>query len=234
MKTIGLLGGLSWHSTGEYYRIINEETARRLGADRSAPIMIYSVDFGPIQKLQRAGKWADVGHELARGAARVEKAGADFLLLCANTAHEVAPQIEQSVSIPLIHIADAVAEEIQKYGLVSVGLLGTIVTMEHDFYKDRLASRHGLDVIVPKKNDRKAVDRIIYHELCCGKVLESSTNMILQVMNKLENQGAQGIILGCTELPLLIRETDLAVPVFDTTMIHAQKAVSLALGERKV
>ena len=231
MQTIGLLGGMTWRSTLEYYRIINEETFRRLGTSRSAPVVIYSVDFGLLDAMQSEGRWADAACYLSGAAACIERAGADFLLLCANTAHIVAPKIERTVSIPLVHIGDAVAEEIHQRGIVSVGLLGTGFTTGKSFFKDRLASKHHLRVIVPGERKRSTVNRIIYEELCRGKILEGSKNAVLQIMQDLREEGAEGIILGCTELPLLIGQSDTSIPVFDTTRLHAQKAVDLALKQ---
>ena len=196
MKTIGLVGGMSWQSTALYYRIINETFAQLCGADHSAPIVMYSVDFAPLRALQCEERWLDVAHYLGAAALHVEKAGADFLLLCANTAHVVGTEIEQSLSIPLIHIADPVAEEIKRHGVVSVGLLGTRFTMEKAFFKERLASKYGFRVVVPEKSNRNTVDRIIYEELCCGKILESSRAAVVEIIAELETKGTEGIILG--------------------------------------
>ncbi len=234
MKTIGLLGGMSWQSTAEYYRLINNVAMNQSGVHCFPPIILYSVDFGSIQEFQSAGRWTNVARELISAAARIEQAGADFLLVCANTAHMVASEIEQSISIPLVHIADAAAEEIQRRGITSVGLLGSRITMEEAFYKGRLAEKYGLRVIIPHSNSRKTVDRIIYQELCRGEISEHSRNNLLQIICELEKEGAQGIILGCTELPLLIKEADTSIPLFDTTSIHARKAVLLALEEAGV
>ncbi len=230
MQVIGLLGGMSWESTLEYYRIINQEVRRRLGGQHSAPIILYSVEFAEIEALQAAGDWAGAGERLAETARRVERGGADFLLLCSNTMHKVAPTVEAAISIPLIHIVDATAERIRGAGIERVGLLGTRFTMEEDFYRERLQGRHGLEVLVPSADDRAQVDRVIYGELCQGRVLDGSRDAYCRVIARLGERGAQGVILGCTEIGLLIRAGEAPLPTFDTARIHAEKAVELALA----
>ncbi|MFA6445381.1 MAG: aspartate/glutamate racemase family protein [Sterolibacterium sp.] len=228
MKIIGLIGGMSWESTVPYYRQINEAIKERLGGLHSAKIILYSVDFHEVEQLQHGGDWMAAGALLAKAAQALESAGADFLVLCTNTMHKVAPAIEAAVRIPLLHIADPTAEEIKKAGLSTVGLLGTRFTMEQEFYKDRLRERHGLNVLVPKQQDREIVHRIIYEELCLGKVIDESRSVYRRVMADLKQQGAQAIILGCTEISLLVGQRDSAVPLFDTTGIHARKAAEWA------
>ena len=230
MKVIGLLGGMSWESTIEYYRIINQEVRRRLGRQHSAEILMYSVDFEEIELLQEAGEWDRAGQLLASEAARLQRGGADFILLCTNTMHRVAPAIQAAVRIPLVHIADATADRIKAAGFSSVGLLGTRFTMEGEFYKGRLAGQHGLRVVVPDDRDRETVDRVIYSELCQGQILEASRSEYLRIISSLGEQGAEGVILGCTEIGLLIQPEHSPLPVFDTARIHAEAGVDLALG----
>ncbi|MDT8428100.1 MAG: aspartate/glutamate racemase family protein [Pseudomonadales bacterium] len=230
MKTIGLLGGMSWESSAEYYRALNEGVRAALGTLHSAPIVMYSVDFAPIEKLQHAGDWDSTGRILAQAAARVELAGADFLLLCTNTMHKVAPQIEQAIDIPLLHIADATAEVLLDAGISTVGLLGTGFTMEQDFYKGRLSEKFGLTVITPDAADRALVHRVIYQELCLGTLVDSSRADYLRIIQQLADAGAQGVILGCTEIGMLVKQSDTDVKLFDTTAIHASKAVQFALS----
>lgn len=230
MRTIGLLGGMSWESTASYYRVINEHIRLRLGEQHSAKILLCSVDFGPIEKLQVAGNWELAGRMLAEDAARVEAGGADFLLLCSNTMHKVASQVQEAIGIPLIHIADVTADCVQAAGKRRVGLLGTRFTMEEDFYRDRLERRHGLEVLVPEAADRRLVDEVIFTELCQGKVREPSRAEYVRVIGELARRGAEGVILGCTEIGLLVGDDDSPVQVFDTTRIHSQRAVELALG----
>ena len=229
MKTIGLIGGMSWESTIPYYRQINEVVKARLGGLHSAKLLLYSVDFYDIERLQHAGNWAAAGALLAQAARSLELGGADFLVLCTNTMHKVAADIEAAVSIPLFHIADPTAAEIKAAGLSTVGLLGTRFTMEQPFYKDRLSERHGLKVITPQATDRDVVHRIIYEELCLGKITDASRSEYRRVMAELIGQGAEAIILGCTEISLLVTERDSAVPLFDTTSIHARSAAERAL-----
>ncbi len=230
MKTIGLLGGMSWESTVPYYRLINETVKQRLGGLHSARLVLYSVDFHEIERLQHAGDWNAAGAMLAAAARSLEAAGADFLVLCTNTMHKVAPQIEAAVSIPLCHIADPTADDIRAAGHRVVGLLGTRFTMEQAFYRDRLVQRHGLQVLTPDAADRETVHRIIYEELCLGVVTDTSLADYRRVMADLVARGAQAIILGCTEISLLVGPQDAAVPLFDTTAIHARAAAALALA----
>lgn len=230
MKIIGLIGGMSWESTVPYYRQINETIKHRLGGLHSAKIVLYSVDFHDIERLQHAGDWEAAGAMLAEAARSLEAAGADFLVLCTNTMHKVASSIEAAVAIPLFHIADPTATEIKRAGHSSVGLLGTRFTMEQAFYRDRLSERHGLQVIVPNAEDRDIIHRIIYEELCLGVVLPESRSEYRRIMESLAAQGAEAIILGCTEISLLVSQTDSSVPLFDTTAIHARAAAEEALA----
>lgn len=229
MKTIGLIGGMSWESTVPYYRQINEAIKDRLGGLHSAKIVLYSVDFHEIERLQHEGDWEAAGAVLAQAARSLEGAGADFLVLCTNTMHKVAPGIEAAVRIPLLHIADPTALELKQAGYAIVGLLGTRFTMEQAFYRDRLSERHGLRVIVPGPQDRETIHRIIYQELCLGVVTAESRSEYRRVIESLASQGAQAIILGCTEISLLVNQQDSAVPLFDTTAIHARAAAEKAL-----
>lgn len=230
MRVIGLLGGMSWESTAEYYRIINQEVRRRLGRQYSAKILMYSVEFEEIEQLQTAGEWDRAGQLLAGEARRLERGGADFLLLCTNTMHKVAQAIEDAIDIPLVHIADATAERVREANVSSVGLLGTRFTMEEEFYRGRLAEKHGLDVLIPPPEDRAVVDRVIFAELCQGRILEPSRREYVRIIEALGARGAEGVILGCTELGLLIHEEHSPLPAFDTTKIHAEKGVELALA----
>ncbi len=229
MKTIGLLGGMSWESTVGYYRAINEGVKNRLGGLHSAKIALYSVDFEPIEKLQHADDWKGTATILAEAARSVESAGADFLLICTNTMHKVAPEIEKSIKIPLLHIADATAEVLVNEGIKTVGLLGTAFTMEQDFYKGRLNENHGLNVLVPENEDRQVVHNIIYQELCLGKTESNSKTEYLRIIDSLANQGAEAVILGCTEIGMLVNQGDTKVRLLDTTAIHAAKAVEYAI-----
>ncbi len=230
MKTIGLIGGMSWESSAEYYRIINETVRERLGGLHSAKIVMYSVDFAEIQSLQRQGRWEEATQQMIDAARRVESGGADCLLICTNTMHKMADDVQQHITIPLLHIADATAMSIKARGLSRVGLLGTRFTMEEDFYRGRLVSRRGLDVIIPNDEERGIVHRIIYDELCRGEIRPSSKAQYVRIMENLVRNGAEGIILGCTELGLLISEADSEVPLFDTAKIHAIAAVEFALA----
>lgn len=230
MKTIGLIGGMSWESTVPYYRQINETIKERLGGLHSAKLVLYSVDFYEIERLQHAGNWEAAGAILAEAARSLEAAGAAFLVLCTNTMHKVASSIEAAVAIPLLHIADPTAAEIKRAGHTTVGLLGTRFTMEESFYRDRLSERHGLRVIVPDSDDRETVHRIIYEELCLGVVKSESRGEYRRIMGTLASQGAQAIILGCTEISLLANQQDSEVPLFDTTAIHARMAAEEALS----
>ncbi|MFS2134730.1 aspartate/glutamate racemase family protein [Duganella sp. Dugasp56] len=229
MKTIGLIGGMSWESTVPYYRQVNETIKEHLGGLHSAKVVLYSVDFHEVERLQHAGDWDAAGALLAGAARSLQAAGADFLVLCTNTMHKVAHAIEGAVNIPLFHIADPTAEEIKRAGYTRIGLLGTRFTMEQAFYKDRLRERHGLDVIVPGQEDRDIVHRIIYEELCLGRIVDGSRDEYRRIIAGLVEQGAQAIILGCTEISLLVAQQDAAVPLFDTTAIHARKAAEWAL-----
>ena len=229
MKTIGLLGGMSWESTVGYYRAINEGVKKSLGGLHSAKIILYSVDFDPIEKLQHKGDWEGTAKILSETARSVQAAGADFLLICTNTMHKVAPEIEKAVQIPLLHIADATAELLVNKGIKTVGLLGTAFTMEHDFYKGRLTKEYGLKVLVPNDADRDIVHHVIYQELCLGQTIESSKAEYVRIIEHLSSQGAEAVILGCTEIGMLVNQTDTHVKLYDTTAIHAAKAVEYAI-----
>ena len=231
MKTIGLIGGMSWESTVPYYRIVNETVRARLGGLHSARIVLYSVDFHEVEQLQHAGDWDQAGRLLARAARALEAAGADFLVLCTNTMHKVAAAIETAVPVPLLHIADPTAVAVKAAGCTKLGLLGTRFTMEEDFYRERLRRNHGLEVLVPDREDRDAVHRVIYDELCLGKVLPDSRSQYRRIMARLVERGAQAIILGCTEISLLVGDDDATVALFDTTRIHAESAALHALDE---
>jgi aspartate racemase len=229
MKTMGLIGGMSWESSAEYYRIINETTKARLGGLHSAKSILYSVDFAEIETLQHQGRWEETAHILSHAAKSLETAGAEFIILCTNTMHKVAGEIEANIRIPLLHIADATARIIRAQGLRRIGLLGTRFTMEEDFYKGRLTQKHGLEVLVPDLGDREIVHRVIYEELCVGHINQASRQQFVTIMERLAGAGAEGIILGCTEIGLLVKEGDSPVPLFDTTRLHAEAAVSYAL-----
>ncbi|MBW1732355.1 MAG: aspartate/glutamate racemase family protein [Deltaproteobacteria bacterium] len=229
MKTMGLIGGMSWESTLEYYRIINEEVRNRLGGQHSAELLLYSLDFHPIEELQRQGKWDEMTQILIDAAKRLEKAGADFVLICTNTMHKMAPEVQDSIKVPLLHIADATAEQIKASGFSKVGLLGTKYTMEQDFLKGHLSSKHGLEVVISDDASRDIVHNVIYDELCLGTIKEESKKKFLKIIQDLAANGAQGIILGCTEIPLLVHAEDTSLPLFNTTAIHAKKAVDMAL-----
>ena len=229
MKTIGLLGGMSWESTVSYYRIINQAVRERLGGLHSAKIILYSVDFDGIERMQTNGDWKGAGRLLATAAQSLQAAGADFIVLCTNTMHKVAPAIEEAVTIPFLHVADATALAIRDGGHRTIGLLGTAFTMEQSFYKGRLQERHGLQVLVPGDDDRRDVHRVIYEELCVGTIRSQSREVYRAVMRQLVARGAEAIVLGCTEISLLVSQDDAAVPLFDTTLIHARSAVEMAL-----
>ena len=229
MKTIGLLGGMSWESTLKYYRAINTGVQKALGGFHSAKIILYSFDFEPIEQLQAKGDWPGMARELSDAAQRVQAAGADFLLICTNTMHKVAPEIEAAIQIPIIHIADATAEVLVHEGIKTVGLLGTAFTMEQTFYKDRLANNFGLKVLVPDEDDREIIHKIIFQELVMGKIEADSKAEYLRIIDSLAGQGAEGVILGCTEIGMLINQSDTSVRLFDTTYIHAEKAVEYAI-----
>ncbi len=229
MKIIGLIGGMSWESTVPYYRQINETVKEHLGGLHSARIILYSLDFHEIERLQHSGDWQAAGTVLADAARALEAAGADFVVLCTNTMHIVAAAIEAAVRIPLLHIADPTADAIKNCGYSAVGLLGTRFTMEQAFYKERLQERHGLKVLVPALRDREVIHRVIYEELCLGKITDGSRSEYRRIMASLVDQGAEAIILGCTEISLLVGQNDATVPLFDTTAIHARKAAERAL-----
>lgn len=229
MKTIGLLGGMSWESTAGYYRAINEGVKHALGGLHSARIVLYSVDFDPIERLQHEGDWEGTAGILTEAALRIQSAGADFLLICTNTMHKVAPEIEKAISIPLLHIADATADVLVRNGVRRAGLLGTTFTMEQDFYKGRLIRNHGLDVLIPDKKDREIVHNVIYQELCLGTTRPGSKTEFLRIIDSLAQRGAEAVILGCTEIGMLIKQGDSSVRLFDTTAIHAERAVAYAL-----
>ncbi|GAB5414195.1 MAG: aspartate/glutamate racemase family protein [Congregibacter sp.] len=231
MKTIGLLGGMSWESTLSYYKAINEAVSATLGDLHSAQIVMLSLDFEPIERLQRSGDWRKAGKLLSAAAARIEAAGADGLLICTNTMHCVAAEVQEAINIPLLHIADATAEVLVSSGVGKVGLLGTAFTMEQDFYKGRLTEKYGLEVIVPDADDRAQVHQVIYSELCLGKINPASRASYLRVLDALSSAGAEAVILGCTEIGLLVSSEDTSVTLLDTTQIHAQKAVVWALSD---
>jgi aspartate racemase len=227
---IGLIGGLSWESSAEYYRIINRAMRERLGGVHSARILMWSVDFGEIERLQHQGAWDELTGTMIDAALRLERGGADFILICSNTMHRMADAVGAAMRIPLLHIADPTAERIKEAGLARVGLLGTAFTMEQDFYKGRLAARHGLEVIVPGADDRAAVHRVIYEELVVGRIFPESRARYREIIGRLVGRGAQAVILGCTEIMLLIGEEDCPVPLFDTTTLHALAAVDRAIA----
>lgn len=230
MKTIGLIGGMSWESSLEYYKILNETVKEKLGKLHSSKTILYSVDFNPISELMLKGEWASIAEILINAAQSLEKAGADILIIGTNTMHKLVSDIEKNVSLPILHIADAAAQSIKENGLKKVALLGTKFTMEQDFYTGRLKNLHNIDVIVPNDIDRERVNNIIFNELCLGNIQKSSKEEYIQIINKLIGNGSEGIILGCTEIPLLIKQSDVSVPIFDTTTIHAQMAVETALN----
>ena len=234
MKVIGLIGGMSWESTAEYYRIINETVKERLGGHHSAKILLYSVNFGELVELQRAGRWAEATEFICEAARRVELGGADCILICTNTMHKMAAEVQRAVVIPLLHIADATAMEIKKKGMARVALLGTKYTMEEEFYKGRLRVKYGFEVLIPPEEDRSIINQIIYDELCLGKIEDESKKHFVRIINNLKERGGEGVILGCTEISLLIKEKDSSLELFDTTTIHARAAVDFALeGQEK-
>lgn len=230
MKTIGMLGGMSWESTATYYRAINEGIKAALGSLHSAKICMFSVDFDEIEKLQQAGNWDATADILADAAKSIEAGGAEFLIICTNTMHKVAPQIENAISIPVLHIADATAQKLHDDGIQCAGLLGTKFTMEQEFYKSRLIENFGIDVIIPNAADRERVHEIIYKELCLGIIKDESRTSYLKIIDDLSQQGAEAVILGCTEIALLIQQKHTPAKLYDTTEIHAQIAVSYALA----
>ncbi|PEQ09807.1 aspartate/glutamate racemase family protein [Bacillus toyonensis] len=228
MKTIGLIGGMSWESTSEYYRILNEEIKSRLGGLHSAKCLINSVDFEEIERFQSNGDWDGAGEVLGNAAYSLQKGGADFIIICTNTMHKVVEKIKENINIPVLHIADTTAKEIKRKGIQTIGLLGTKYTMEQDFYKSRI-EENNIKVIVPVEKNREKLNEIIYTELCLGKITSQSREYYKRVIEELVQKGAQGIILGCTEIGLLIKQEDVLVPIFDTTFIHAMEAVNVAL-----
>lgn len=230
MKTIGLIGGMSWESTVTYYQILNETVKQKLGGLHSAKILLYSVDFDEIEKYQSSGEWEKSAEVLSQAAMNLEKAGADFIVICTNTMHKVAPRIQSHISIPIIHIAEATADELIKRGISRVALLGTKYTMTQGFYKDKLL-KAGIDVVIPDLAGIETVNDIIYKELCLGIISEASKKKYLEIIDELAEQGAQGVILGCTEIGLLIQQADTGLPVFDTTRIHAIKAAELSIED---
>lgn len=231
MKTIGMIGGMSWESTTEYYKIINETVKEQLGGLHSAKIWMYSVDFAEFEEQQRLAKWRESTDIMIDIAHRLEAAGADFLIICTNTMHKMADEIQDQIKIPILHIADATASIIKAQKINKIGLLGTRFTMEEDFYAGRLTHRHGFEVLIPDPPDREIIHRVIYAELCLGIIREESHIQFIRIMEELVQQGAEGIILGCTEISLLIQPDDSRVPLFDTTQIHATAAAKFALAE---
>ena len=229
MKTIGMLGGMSWESTSNYYKAINEGVKIALGGLHSAKICMYSVDFDEIEKLQHQGNWSGTAEILSKAAMSVEAGGADFLIICTNTMHKVAAEISSKISIPILHIADATADQLQQHNVKCVGLLGTKFTMEQDFYKGRLTENYNIQVLIPEPDEREIVHQVIYSELCLGKIVESSRSKFLKIIENLQANGAEAIVLGCTEIALLIQQQHTSVPLYDTTDIHASAAVKLAL-----
>jgi aspartate racemase len=231
MKTIGLLGGMSWESTAHYYRLLNQGINEKLGGLHSAKIVMVSVDFQPLERLMQQGKWTECGELLADGAQKIEKAGADFLLICTNTMHKAAEIITRTVDIPLLHIADSTAERIKAENIQTVGLLGTRFTMEEEFYKGRLSQKYGLTVITPCLEDRKRVHDVIFEELCRGKVRSESRIIFQNIIKKMREQGAEAVIEGCTEIAMLVSQEHTPVPLFDTTALHVEQAIRFALAE---
>ncbi len=232
MKVIGLLGGMSWESSLEYYRIINEIVRQRLGGLHSAKCILYSVDFEEIEKLQNEGKWDELTKIMVESAQKLEKAGAEMILICTNTMHKMADDVQNAIQIPLLHIADAAAEKVKEKNLKKVGLLGTNYTMEQDFYKGRIKEKYNIDVIIPDLDERKIVHDVIFNELCLGQVKDESREIYKKIIKNLAKNGAEGIILGCTEIPLLVNQKDFAIPIFDTTLIHSIAAVDYALSNK--
>lgn len=230
MRTLGLIGGMTWHSTVDYYRLINQGVQERLGGHSSAAMVMVSVDFAPVQALQDRGDWTELGRLMVRAAKTLEGAGAEAIVICANTMHQLAPDIEAAVKLPILHIADAAAAAIKAQGLTSVGLLGTRYTMELDFYRGRLEKEHGLKVLIPEEPGRTLVHDVIYKELTYGTIRDKSRAAYVKIIGDLVRRGAQGVILGCTEIPLLVKDKDSPVPVFDTTALHAAAAVDFALS----
>jgi aspartate racemase len=230
MKTIGMIGGMSWESSIEYYRIINETVRDKLGGLHSSKSVMYSLDFAEIEALQHQNQWEEAAQLMIMAAQHVQNGGADFVLICTNTMHKMAEEVQKQIDIPILHIADATAEAIKRKGLTKIGLLGTRFTMEEQFYRGRLESKHGLTVIIPSEDDREIIHRVIYDELCLGEIKSTSKDKYAAIIDKLIQAGAQGIILGCTEISLLVDAAQSAVPIFDTTLIHATTAVDYALA----
>ncbi len=230
MKTLGLIAGMSWESSISYYQIINQQVALKKGGLHSADIIMHSVDFAPIAALQHNNDWQSISRQLSRTAVNLENAGADAIVICTNTMHKVAQDITESIDIPLLHIADCTAEQLSNKGITSVGLLGTRFTMEDDFYADRLRLQHGIDVVIPNQNQRRDIHQVIYQELCVGQIQLSSRLRFLQIISDLAQRGAQAIVLGCTEIGLLINQDHTEVPLFDTTEIHAKAAATFAMA----
>lgn len=230
MKTVGLIGGMSWESTVTYYQLLNEGIKDTLGGLHSAKVLLYSVDFFEIEALMSRGEWDEAANQLGNVAARLEQAGADMILICTNTLHKVAPQVQAKIGVPLVHIAEAAAEALLSQGITRVGLLGTKYTMTQEFYRDKLVER-GIEVLIPEGDDIDLVNRVIFEELCLGIVKEESRAEYLRVIAALQRRGAQGILLGCTELGLIVAKKDVLLPLFDTTEIHAKKALTLALSK---
>jgi aspartate racemase len=231
MKIIGLIGGMSWESSLEYYRIINERIREKLEGLHSAKSLMYSVDFEEVEKLQRLGKWGEATELMIDAAKKLERGGADFIVICTNTMHKMAEEMQQKIQIPILHIADSTAEKIKAAGYKKIGLLGTKFTMEENFYKGRLIEKYNLEVLIPDEAERQFVHDVIYKELCLCIVQQNSKNRFKTIIENLSNNGAEAVILGCTEIPLLIKQEDVAVPLFDTTRIHAESAVDFALAE---
>ncbi len=229
MKTIGMIGGMSWESSLEYYRIMNQAVKEKLGGFHSAPCILYSVDFDDVEKLQHQGDWESLTRLMIEAAQRVKKAGADFLVICTNTMHKMADEVQGAIQIPLLHIADVTAEAIKANGQSRVGLLGTKFTMEQDFYKGRLQEIHGIDVLIPEDKERQVIHDILYNELCLGEIKELSKGKFQSIIQNLVKRGAQGVILGCTEIPLIVRQEDYEIPLYDTTALHSRAAVDFAL-----
>ncbi|MBP2636075.1 MAG: Aspartate racemase [Firmicutes bacterium] len=229
MKTIGLIGGLSWESSVEYYRLINEGIKDRLGGLHSAQSLLYSVDFGPVEEHMRQGDWQQIDKLLVDVALRLQRGGAEFLMICSNTMHKCADSIREQTGMQLIHIADAAAQKSKEQGVKKVGLLGTRFVMEEDFYRQRLNEQHGIEVIIPEEAERHRINNVIFQELCLGILSQQSKEEFQKIINNLVVQGAEGIVLGCTEIPLLIKQADVTVPVFDTMTLHAEAAVRFAL-----
>ncbi len=230
MKTIGLLGGMSWESSLEYYRIINQEVKQRLGGLHSAQCLLWSFDFAEIEALQMAGDWDGAAQKMVDAAQSLERGGAQGIVICTNTMHKLAPQVQAAINVPILHIADTTAQQIRADGLDTIGLLGTRFTMEQDFYKGRLVNNFGLKVVTPNDSDRKIIHDVIYNELCLGNVQDTSRREYLRIMDDLTAHGAQGVILGCTEITMLVKPEHTAIRLYDTTLLHALAAVDWALG----